>query len=210
MNKPIILWAHPRSASSELLNTYANNFNLRVNLEEPIKQGSAKLEDLLKLKISFKIMGSHATQEIIDQTINANYDHIILFRKDIYRAYLSFAFSKLTGVWNVYQLITKSITGCDIISAMSTSDVYAEPLITIKQVKRFYKDLNRVYLHLDKNSVQYQLIETKQAIDYIGLTGYQNTDYQYYKLENAQAKEELESFIQTLEIYKNHDMQSTI
>ena len=67
-----------------------------------------------------------------------------------------------------------------------------------------------MYLHLDKNNVRYKLIETKQAIDYLGDAGYQNTDKYYYKLENNEIKEELESFIQTLEMYRNHDMQSTI
>ena len=53
MNKPFILWSHPRSASSQFLEIYAKDVNLKVNLEEPIKKGSERLEDLLNDKVSF-------------------------------------------------------------------------------------------------------------------------------------------------------------
>ena len=209
MTKRFILWSHPRSASSQFLEIYAKDFNLRVNLEEPIKQGSAKMEDLLKLKMSFKIMGYHATREIIGQTIDADYNHIILFRKDIYRTYLSFIFSCYTGIWHKHQLDNGEKGDTDIIKGIVKARLL-DIETKIADVKRFYKDLDRVYLHLVKNNVQYKIIETQQAIDYLGPFGFQGTDKHYYNLQNAQAKEELESFIQTLEIYKNHDMQSTI
>ena len=210
MNKPFILWSHPRSASSQFLEIYAKDVNLKVNLEEPIKKGSEKLEDLLNDKVSFKVMGSHSTKQIIDQAIDAKYDHVILFRKDIYRTYLSFSFSKMTGIWHKNQIKTQEKSDLDIIKGLVKINLYHNVVGTIKEVKAFYKDLNRVYLHLKKNNVSFKLIETEQAIDYLGNEGYQDTDKHYYKLENSEIKEELEPFIQTLEIYKNHDMQSTI
>ena len=210
MNKPFILWAHPRSASSQFLEAYAADFCLPVNLDEPIKKGSERLEDLLKNKVSFKVMGCHSTTQITNQTIDAKYDHVILFRKDIYRTYLSFSFSKLTGVWHTNQLNTQEKSDLDIIKGLVKIKLNHNVKNTVKHVKTFYKDLNRVYLHLVKNNVRYKLIETEQAIDYLDNEGYQNTDKYYYKLENGEVKKELELFIQTLEIYKNHDMQSTI
>ena len=210
MNKPFILWSHPRSASSQFLEIYAKDVNLKVNLEEPIKKGSAKLEDLLEDKLSFKIMGAHSTIQIVDQTIDAKYDHVILFRKDIYRTYLSFSFSKITGIWHKNQIKTQEKSDVDIIKGLVKVKLYHNVIGTVKEVKAFYKDLNRIYLHLKKNNVSFKLIETEQAIDYLGPFGFQGTDNHYHSFENAQAKEELESFIQTLEIYKNHDMQSTI
>ena len=214
MNKPFILWSHPRSASSQFLEIYAKDVNLKVNLEEPIKKGSDTLENLLNDKVSFKVMGFHSTQEMIDQTINADYDHLILFRKDIYRTYLSFCFSCATGIWHKHQIENNEKTPLDIMKGVIKARISEEGVYNTKtrvnDIKRFYKDLNRVYLHLEKNNVPFKLIETKQAIDYLGPFGFQGTDKHYHNLENAQAKEELEPFIQTLEIYKNHDMQSTI
>jgi hypothetical protein len=210
LDNSFILWSHPRSASSQFLELYAKDVGLKANLEEPIKKGSERLEDLLNDKISFKIMGYHSTAEIIDQTINAKYDQIILFRKDIYRAYLSFSFSKLTGIWHKNQLEKQEKSDLDIIKAMIKCKVYHNVPHTIKEMKRFYNDLNRVYLYLNKNNIEHKLIETTQAIDYLGDIGFQNTDKHYHRLENNQVKEELESFIKTLEMYKNHDMQSTV
>jgi hypothetical protein len=210
LDNPFILWSHVRAASSQFVETYAQDVGLKVNLDEPIKKGTEKLEDLLDNQVSFKIMGYHSTEEIINQTINAKYDHIILFRKDIYRAYLSFSFSKLTNIWHKNQLERKEKGDLDIIKAMVKCKVYHNVPHTVKQIKRFYNDLNRVYLYLNKNNIKHKLIETTQAIDYLGDIGFQNTDKHYHRLENFEVKEELESFIKTLEMYKNHDMQSTI
>ena len=121
----------------------------------------------------------------------------------------SFIFSCNTGIWHKHQLDTREKTDIDIVKGIIKSRLF-DTEKRVDDIKRFYKDLNRVYLHLDKNNVQYKLIETAQAIDYLGEEGYQDTDKHYHKLENNEVKEELESFIQTLEIYKNHDMQSTI
>ena len=212
MNKPFILWSHHRAASSQFLETYAKDNNLKVNLDEPIKEGCERLDDLLSKQVSFKIMGYHSTEEITNKIINANYDHIVLFRKDIYRNYLSFSFSKLTDIWHINQINKGEKGDLDIIKAVvkAKSELFLNVPITIRDIKSYYEGLNNIYLHLDKTGVQYKLIETEQAIDYLGFKGYQNTDKHYCKLENLHAKDELESFIQTLEIYKNHDMQSTI
>ena len=86
------------------------------------------------------------------------------------------------------------------------NDLGADSLDTVELVMALEEEFNTEIPDEEAEKIT----TVQQAIDYIGPTGYQNTDYQYYKLENAQAKEELESFIQTLEIYKNHDMQSTI
>ena len=206
MSKPFILWSHPRSASSQFLEVYAKSNNLKVNLDEPIKKGSKGLDDLLNEQVSFKVMGYHSTEEITNQIINANYEHVVLFRKDIYRTYLSFSFSKLTDIWHRNQIVTGEKGDIDIIKAVVKAKLFHDVSTTISDIKTYYKSLNNVYLHLDKTGVQYKLIETEQAIDYLGSTGYQDTDRHYSHLENSHAKDELESFIQTLEIYKNHDM----
>ena len=210
MSKPFILWSHPRSASSQFLEVYAKSNNLKVNLDEPIKKGCERLDDLLNEQVSFKVMGYHSTEEITNQIINANYEHVVLFRKDIYRTYLSFSFSKLTDIWHRNQIVTGEKGDIDIIKAVVKAKLFHDVSTTIRDIKTYYKSLNNIYLHLDKTGVQYKLIETEQAIDYLGPIGYQDTDRHYSHLENSHAKDELESFIQTLEIYKNHDMQSAI
>lgn len=210
MSKPFILWSHPRSASSQFLETYAKDVNLKVNLDEPIKKGCERLDDLLSKQVSFKIMGYYSTEEITNQIINANYNNIVLFRKDIYRTYLSFCFSCATDIWHINQINNGEKGDVDIIKAVVKAKLFHNISTTIRDVKSYYEGLNNIYLHLDKTGVQCKLIETEQAIDYLGPFGYQDTDKHYCNFQNAQAKEELESFIQTLEIYKNHDMQSTI
>jgi hypothetical protein len=210
MSKPFILWSHPRSASSQFLEVYAKSNNLKVNLDEPIKKGCERLDDLLSKQASFKIMGYYSTEEIANQIINANYNNIVLFRKDIYRTYLSFSFSKLTDIWHINQINKGEKGDVDIVKAVVKAKLFHNVSTTVRDVKSYYEGLNNIYLHLDKTGVQFKLIETEQAIDYLGPIGYQDTDKHYCNLENSHAKDELESFIQTLEIYKNHDMQSTI
>ena len=183
-NKPLLLWSHPRSASSEYLAQYCNHKNLLCDITEPLQNDTSQLHNLVSNKISFKVMPHYLKNNIVDMLLDLNYEHVFLFRKDIYRVYLSYSFGQSTNIFH-----SSAIKGKINLETINCIDDGA--------IKHWYSTLDKTYAK-SKNNI---LMETGDAIKFLGNVGYQGTDQYYEHFRDLNMKLELEKFVKTLKMY---------
>lgn len=193
MSKPLLLWSHPRSASSQYLEEYCRHKNILCDKTEPLQHDTSQLHHLITNKVSFKVMPCYLKYDTRDTLLDLDYEHVFLFRKDIYRQYLSFCFAQSTNIFH-----SSHIKGKINITTKHHAD--------LNIIRNFYYSLDQAY----KKCKNTRLIETGDAIRFLGDIGFQGTDEYYKHFDNINVKHELEKFVRTLEMYKNYDLQSTI
>lgn len=230
MNKPTILWASPRTASSAFFYQYVNRNNLAfdehnhepllpkdvdVNPNRPIYRS---IHDILKRNLSFKYMISgytHGTLEKIevkklyDALPALDYYHIILFRKDVYARHKSLAFSFSTNIWDRQHIKENKYEGWSKQIDWPISHNYA-----LKSLKQSLDGYINLINFLEDHGLEYEIIEFENACKYIEKDTSQGTNHYYNEYEDLELKDKLENLLNNHKFMKiwnsKDDMQSSI
>ena len=208
-SKPFILWASPRTASSAFFYEYAKRNNIEIiksnhePLSSPVK---VKIEDLLKKQISFKFMLVGYNQRIkewyqIKQLYNSfpalDYNHILIYRKDVYARHKSLLFSLTTDIWH-----SKHFTESKCKNWSTPNPVFASHKDSTGKLRRTLDKSIELIDIFEKEDLNYQIVEFEDACKYIGEDTSQGTKDYYDDYEDLELKQKLEDIFYGHEFYK--------
>ena len=209
-SKPFILWASPRTASSAFFYEYAkrNNIEIMINNHEPMSpyQEKIDIEAFFKKQLSFKFMFSgyvHDAREYWQRKKLYNifpavdYNHIIIYRKDVYARHKSLLFSLTTDIWHTKHF---SESKC---KKWSTPDPsFASHRDAIGKLKQSLDKSIELIDIFEKENLNYQIVEFEDVCKYIGKDTSQGTKHYYKDYEDLELKQKLEDIFYEHEFYK--------
>ena len=216
-SKPFILWASPRTASSAFFYEYVerNNLEIMPDKHEPLNPPYELLiQEFLKKGLSFKFMLSKyihnassdwygsakedwQTQELYDSFPALDYNHILLYRKDVYARHKSLLFALTTDVWypeHPDKSKCKDWTKSDMSWA-----THGHAISQLKQSLNKSIELIDIF---EKENLNYQIVEFEDVCKYIGKDTSQGTKHYYDDYEDLELKQKLEDIFYEHEFYK--------
>jgi len=209
-SKPFILWASPRTGSSAFFYEYAKRNNIKIieSNHEPLSpyQEQVNIEDFFKKQISFKFMLSRHGQEIKEyyQTNNlynifpaVDYNHIIIYRRDVYARHKSLLFALTTDIWHPKHLNKSKCKDWTKLDMWPASHKYA-----INKLKESLDKSIELIDIFEKENLNYQIVEFEDVCKYIGTDTSQGTKHYYKDYEDLELKHKLEDIFYGHEFYK--------
>ena len=209
-SKPFILWASPRTASSAFFYEYAKRNNIKIieANHEPLSpyQEEVDIEDYFKKQISFKFMLSRHNQDVkeyyqVNHLYNifpvVDYNHIIIYRKDVYARHKSLLFALTTDIWHSKHLDKSKCKDWTKSNMWPSSHAYA----TNKLKESLDKSIELIDI-FEKENLNYQIVEFEDVCKYIGSDTSQGTKHYYKDYEDLELKQKLEDIFYEHEFYK--------
>jgi len=209
-SKPFILWASPRTASSAFFYEYAkrNNIKIMENNHEPLSphQEKINIENFFKKQISFKFMFSgyvHTAKEQWEMKKLYNifpavdYNHIIIYRKDVYARHKSLLFSLTTDIWH-----PKHFSESKYKNWSTPNQAFASHKDATGKLKQSLDRSIKIIDIFEKENLNYQIVEFEDVCKYIGKDTSQGTKHYYKDYEDLELKQKLEDIFYEHEFYK--------
>ena len=215
-NKPFILWASPRTGSSAFFYEYAerNNVKIMEHNHEPLSPLNSHLkgnlpidiEAILMKSISFKFMLEGYKQEpyetyqilkLYNMFPALDYNHIILYRKDVYARHKSLLFALTTDIWHQKHFDESKCKDWTKLDTWPANHKYATG-----KLKSALKKSVQLIDKLEEANLDYQIVEFEDVCRYIGKDTSQGTKHYYNDYEDLELKQKLEDIFYGHEFYK--------
>jgi hypothetical protein len=207
--KPFILWASPRTASSAFFYEYAKRNNVKIikSDHEPLNPPiEVNIKDLFRKQISFKFMFSgyvHTAKEQweIKELYNIfpalDYNHILIYRKDVYARHKSLLFAVTTDIWHPTHF---SESKCK--NWSTPNQTFANHRDATGKLKQSLDKSIELIDIFEKENLNYQIVEFEDVCKYIGKDTSQGTNHYYNDYEDFELKQKLEDIFYGHEFYK--------
>ena len=196
--RPFIVWSSARTASQGFYYDYKiKNDQIGHRLGHiPIESGVIDVGELFDNNLSFcyHINADHNNVHLdyIKKTsIEKNYNHIILYRKDLIEKWKSLYFALATGAWHIADTFV-------IVDAKW--EEYSEKMLNEwpNQQVEIHNEYQKILDWCTDNSLDFQLVEFKDAIKNISsFTGHRNRRFYHHIPEDSGVKEKLTQIMNT-------------
>ena len=208
--KPFILWASARTASSQFFFKYLERNNAKVmhKKHEPLsaqkKLPEGGILEIISKKYSFKCMVnvSRVLKELdkLRQAIPViDYNHIILYRKDLYARQRSLMFSEYNNVWKKDDLTKPRDSSWHHFQKEDIPSLVDHAIKWETECLDMYVKYIKI---LKEYEIPYQVIEFNDAIQYIDKDTSQGTKQYYDKMfQSKELKKSLKDLIINHEFY---------
>ena len=208
-SKPFILWASPRTGSSAFFYEYAerNDIEIIESNHEPLSPPlEVDIQDFFKKQLSFKFMFSghvHSPKEqwqikkLYDIFPALDYNHILIYRKDVYARHKSLLFALTTDIWH-----KKHYSESKCKSWSNPNQVFASHSDAIRKLKKSLDKSIKIIDIFEKENLNYQIVEFEDVCKYIGKDTSQGTKRYYSDYEDLELKQKLEDIFYGHEFYK--------
>lgn len=211
-NDPFILWAGPRTASTALFYSYAENNNcpiLEAN-HEPINKKNPnpkEIDILINQGLSFKCMmygyfhyaQKRVLKKLISDIPNLDYRHIVLYRKNLLDRFKSNVFSIANDVWTLEHVNKKTYEGW---TKKYKEEINKKLECCLREETQLLDNSLEIIKILNEHSIPYQKIEFEEACNYIGKDTSQNTSHYYDEFEIPDETKKLLKGLEDHEFYR--------